>query len=282
MSIRDPAELSRSELVRWVKEVLRRYCVRPSRKLGQHFLVEPSLLRDIERFSDLRRDDVVFEIGGGTGVLTAFLAFRVKRVITIEIDKRLVEALRELSSALGNVEVIEGDVLEYEIPRVNKIVADIPYSITSPLLEKLLLEWRGRYEVAVLTLQHEVGERLIAAPGTKEYGRLTVFCNLFSEITYLRRIPRNFFYPIPEVDSALIKIVPRSDVPEFNYNNFRDLVTYLFTQRNKLVKKVLSEYIRSRDLRINVDELPSELINRRVRDLRPLDFIELVKYLKRT
>ncbi len=268
--------------MRWVKEVLRRYGVRPSRKLGQHFLVEPSLLRDIERFGDLRRDDIVFEIGGGTGVLTAFLAFRVKHVITIEIDRRLVEALRELSSALGNVEVIEGDVLEYELPRVNKIVADIPYSITSPLLEKLLLEWRGRYEVAVLTLQHEVGERLIAVPGTKEYGRLTVFCNLFSEVTYLRRIPRSFFYPIPEVDSALIKIVPRSDVPEFNYSNFRDLVTYLFTQRNKLVKKVLTEYIKSRDLRISVDELPSELVNKRVRDLRPLDFIELVKHLKRT
>ncbi|PCN49981.1 hypothetical protein B6U99_06830 [Candidatus Geothermarchaeota archaeon ex4572_27] len=138
----------RDELVSYVKGLLRRYGVRPSRRLGQTFTVDPDLLRDMAGYAELSREDVVLEVGAGLGCLTRLLAERAGRVIAVEVDRRLVNALRDELSAYSNVEVVEGDFLEMDGFKVDKVVSTVPYSIASPLTFKLLRD--VEFKLAVL------------------------------------------------------------------------------------------------------------------------------------
>jgi 16S rRNA (adenine1518-N6/adenine1519-N6)-dimethyltransferase len=186
---------------------MRQFGVRPSRELGQNFLVDSNILGVIERAAELDRDDVVLEIGGGLGVLSEYLAERVAYVHVVEIDERLREALHDATDAHENVSVHWGDAMTIDLgalaPAPSKVVANLPYGIAASAILRTIDELAGvRSWVAMA--QREVGERLAAAPGGGEYGTPSVLAQLACEVSVVRAIPRTVFAPVPNVDSVLV------------------------------------------------------------------------------
>jgi 16S rRNA (adenine1518-N6/adenine1519-N6)-dimethyltransferase len=224
---------------------------RAKRRLGQHFLSDPRILGRIADAVAAGPDDTVLEIGPGPGGLTAALAARAGRVIAIEKDRELVPALRE---RFPEITVVEGDALELDWHALAavatatarpgttyKVAGNIPYNITSPLIDKALLP--PRPAVIVFLVQKEVAERVTAAPGTAEYGALTVGVQSVANAERLFTVPAGAFYPKPKVDSAVLRLVPvdRPLVPDAERAGFRRLVVGLFGFRRKQLQRGLRE-----------------------------------------
>jgi 16S rRNA (adenine1518-N6/adenine1519-N6)-dimethyltransferase len=180
-----------------------------SRRLGQNFLADPNLLDVIVREAELARSDVVLEVGGGGGALTEQVAPEVTRVHVIEIDKRLRDQLRPLAQEAGNVSIVWDDAMKMVLrdltPEPNKLVANLPYSIATPLLLRTIAELPS-IELWVVMVQREIADRLTAEPGTKEYGSATVLVQLACEVTLLRPVDPAVFVPRPRVGSALLRL----------------------------------------------------------------------------
>jgi 16S rRNA (adenine1518-N6/adenine1519-N6)-dimethyltransferase len=211
-------------------------------KLGQNFLIDINTAKREVEYAHINKNDIVLEIGPGTGILTKLIAEKAKKVIAVEIDKYLVENLKE--KIPENVELLHTDILKIDFERLsnfNKIVSNIPYQISSPLTFKLL---DYDFDLAVLIYQKEFAERMIATPGTKQYSRLTV--NIFYKALceFLEDIPKNYFKPQPKVDSAIIKIKPRINPPfdVLDEKFFFNLVNILFSHRRKKIKTILKKY----------------------------------------
>jgi 16S rRNA (adenine1518-N6/adenine1519-N6)-dimethyltransferase len=217
---------------------MRRFGVRPSRELGQNFLVDSNILGVIERAAELAPEDVVLEIGGGLGVLTEHLAERVAHVHVVEIDERLREALHDATDPHENVSVHWGDAMTIDLaalaPAPTKVVANLPYGIAAGVILRTIEELEGvRSWVAMA--QREVGERLAASPGGGEYGTPSVLAQLACEVRVVRAIPRTVFHPVPNVDSVLVGLRRRErppDVPAMS-PALRALVAGSFAHRRK-------------------------------------------------
>jgi len=186
---------------------LRSFGVRPDRELGQNFLIDSNILGVIERAAELRQEDVVLEIGGGLGVLSEHLAGRAAHVHVVEIDERLREPLREATAPFANVSVHWGDAMRIGLqalrPQPTKVIANLPYGIAAGAILRTVEELASvRSWVAMV--QREVGERLAASPGGREYGAPSVIAQLACEVRVLRAIPRTVFHPVPNVDSVLV------------------------------------------------------------------------------
>jgi 16S rRNA (adenine1518-N6/adenine1519-N6)-dimethyltransferase len=179
------------------------------RRLGQHFLTDPNLLDVIVRDAELRPDDVVLEVGGGGGALTERLAPKVGSVHVIEIDRRLSDDLEPLAEQAGNVTLLWDDALRVELgelaPPPTKMVANLPYSIATPLLIKTIAELPGMEDWLVM-VQREIADRLRAVPSTREYGSASVLVQLAGEVSMLRTVDPAVFVPRPRVGSALLRV----------------------------------------------------------------------------
>jgi 16S rRNA (adenine1518-N6/adenine1519-N6)-dimethyltransferase len=211
--------------------------IHPSKKLGQNFLVDANISRIILDAARIRPDETVLEIGPGLGALTGELAVGARRVVAIERDKRLCRYLRE---KLPAVELIEGDALEVPLPACDKVVANLPYSISTPILERLV-ETEPSPRAMVLTLQREVAERLSAKPGTKDYGALTLFTQLRYHSTTLRVVSSGCFYPRPHVESAVIALDRREPRVRLSPGApFHQIVRQGFSQRRKMLRKLVA------------------------------------------
>jgi 16S rRNA (adenine1518-N6/adenine1519-N6)-dimethyltransferase len=186
---------------------MQRFDVHPDRELGQNFLIDSNILGVIERAAELSERDVVLEIGGGLGILSEHLAERVAHVHVVEIDTRLREALLDATDPHPNVSVHWGDAMRIDLagfsPAPDKVVANLPYGIAAGALLRTVEELRD-VGVWVAMAQREVGERLAAAPGGRDYGVSSVIAQLACEMRVLRAIPRAVFYPEPNVDSVLV------------------------------------------------------------------------------
>lgn len=223
--------------------------------------------------ANVTKQDIVLEVGAGLGFLTRLISRKCKSLIAVEVDPKLVKILRAELSALGNVNLIKGDVLQVSIPTFNKVVSTPPYSISSPLLFWLLDK---RFECAVLTFQKEFAARLAATVGSKDYGRLTVNAYYKAEIELLSPVPRRMFYPPPDVDSFIIRLKPRKEPPFLvdDQRTFFELSQTLFTQRNKKVRNAIAPFLHKRGIkgeerRKLADSLPFR--DKRVRELAPED-----------
>ncbi len=181
-----------------------------SRELGQNFLRDPNILEVIGRASELSAPDVVLEIGGGEGVLSAYLAPRVGWVHVVEVDERLCAVLEERLAPFENVVVWRGDAMRVDLagmePLPSKVVANLPYGIAARVVLRTIEELEA-VEMWVVMVQREVGERLAAGPGSGDYGVSSVLAQLAGEVRVLRVVPRTVFSPVPNVDSVLVKIV---------------------------------------------------------------------------
>jgi 16S rRNA (adenine1518-N6/adenine1519-N6)-dimethyltransferase len=188
---------------------LRRYGVRPNRELGQHFLIDDNVLRLLGRAAELAPEDVVLEVGGGLGVLSEYLAPRVRYLHVVEVDRSLEEPLSEALAPFPNATLHLADAVKMDLsalaPPPGKIVANLPYGVAATVLLKSIDELHGA-TLWVAMVQREVADRLAAAPGGKSYGATSVLAQLACEVRFLRRVPRTVFHPEPNVDSALLML----------------------------------------------------------------------------
>lgn len=211
---------------------------RPKKSLGQNFLTDLRVAERAVAHAGIGPDDVVLEIGPGKGILTRALAAKARRVVAIELDRELAEDLAP--NAPANVEIVQGDALDVALPRVDAIVANLPYQISSPVTFRLLDHpgWR----VAVLMYQREFAQRLVAKAGTDDYGRLAVHAYYRAKVDIVERVPASVFFPRPKVESALVRIVPR-ERPAFPVSDERFFLSMLasaFTQRRKTLANGLA------------------------------------------
>ena len=208
---------------------------RPKKEYGQHFLRDPNILEVIGRLAELGRDDVVLEIGPGQGVLTRYLAERVRRVHAVEIDRALEP---ELSDLAANVDVVFGDALQVELPRdATKLVANLPYNVATPLVVESL-DGLPNVGLWCVMVQREVGDRFFAAPRTKEYGAVSVLVQLSAERTGFHAVSRTVFRPPPNVDSALVAF--RRTDPPAQYARLKEVVVAAFAHRRKTLPNSLA------------------------------------------
>ena len=209
----------------------------PRKRLGQHFLIDPNLLRKIVSLAELCPSDFVCEIGPGGGALTRLLCQSAGQVLALEVDPRMVEFLKEEFADCANLDVQEQDALRYpfeELPESTVVVANLPYNISTPILFRLL-EASPRIRSLVLTLQLEVAKRLIAKPNTKDYGVLSVIAQHMAEVRFGFPVSRKCFRPIPDVESGVVRLDMRPDSQETSedLHRFHRIVRAAFGQRRK-------------------------------------------------
>jgi 16S rRNA (adenine1518-N6/adenine1519-N6)-dimethyltransferase len=227
--------------------------VRPEKTRGQTFLYSQSIARDIVDLADLTDQDTVLEIGGGLGILTQRIAERAKYVHVIEIDTRLVKALNDVMKQHENVNIIEGNALTVDIPKVNKIISNLPYSISSEVTFRILREMQ--FEAAVMMYQKEFASRLVALPGTTEYSRLTINVQYYVEVEELLEVPANVFYPVPAVDSTVVRMTPRSKGPFARDDAiFHWMIGGIYPYPNKNLRKALQIWFRNNGIDKNLSD----------------------------
>jgi len=241
------------------------------KKIGQNFLIDKSVAEREIKYAMINKNDTVLEIGPGNGILTKIIADKAKHVIAVEIDKKLVENLKKIIPK--NVTLITADILELDLFKIipfNKVVANLPFQISSPITFKLL---DYPFSKAVLIYQKEFAERLVAKHDSKNYSRLSVGVHYKSNCKILETVPKNCFNPIPKVDSCVVEIIPRKKPPFdlLNEDYFYLILKLLFNQRRKKIRNIL---------KINNSEFKNiPYLNNRVEQLSPIQIGELCNFL---
>lgn len=252
----------------------------PIKRLGQNFLQDPNTIRRIVDALDATSDAAVVEIGPGAGALTGLLAERYPRFAAIEIDDRAADLLEE---ELPKTRIIRQDILEtdwaaladeFGADRLH-VIGNLPYYITSQILFSLL-DAAPLIEEAVIMMQYEVAERLVAKPRTKSYGILSVALQLACDVKILFPVSRNVFYPKPDVRSAMVHLRFPPEVPEYGSdpNFLRTLIRTAFNQRRKTLRNSLSRLITD-----DMPAIPDAIAGKRAEELAPDEFVALADYL---
>ena len=233
-----------------LRKQLRRFDIHPEKSLGQHFLIDDEALRLILSAAELNPDDVIIEVGPGLGALTEELAKRSGRVIAIEIDARLCHILTETLAMFANVSIINADILKVDLSQLPhgresnalpryKMVANLPYYITSPIIRHFL-EASSKPALMVVTVQKEVGEAIAAKPGSMSL--LSIGVQFYAKPTIIGYIPTGGFYPSPRVESAILRldILPQPAVEVADRDEFFRVVRSGFITRRKQLHNALS------------------------------------------
>ncbi|MFN3550289.1 MAG: 16S rRNA (adenine(1518)-N(6)/adenine(1519)-N(6))-dimethyltransferase RsmA [Endomicrobiia bacterium] len=249
--------------------------------LGQHFLVDKSIVDKIVNSLELNSEDVVLEIGGGKGTLTENIVEKVKRLYVIEIDEKLVNLLKNKFVKYNNIEIIKGNFLDFDFKKFFdkkiKIVGNVPYSITSDILEKIFLSI-DIWCLCVLMLQKEVVQKLIAKPKETFFSKLTLTANFYTEIKFVCDVEKEKFSPQPKVNSAVVKFSPKEDFLSFKYKeNFFKIIDIAFKCKRKTLLNSLSL-----GLKINKEKIKKILVNSDVNFKQRPHETSLEQYLKIT
>lgn len=268
-------------LLQRAKYLLRVHSVSPKRHFGQNFMINNHYLRLLCSYAELKSSDTVLEIGAGLGFLTQVLAQKAKKVTAVELDYQLMRILRGELVKFHNVDLVEGNILKMTAPPFNKIIANPPFSISSPILFWLL---KKDFDNAVLTLQKEYALRLNAPVGSRDYSRLTVSVYRHAKAELLDIVPKEAFYPSPRIDVQIVRLVPH-EKPPFEIKDeeiFDNIVRLMFTQRNRKVQTTVKRFFHGYVLK-DIDDtgrprFPS-LRTKRVRELTPQDFEVLANEL---
>ncbi|MFN3466278.1 MAG: 16S rRNA (adenine(1518)-N(6)/adenine(1519)-N(6))-dimethyltransferase RsmA [Candidatus Brocadiales bacterium] len=287
-----------------LKALLEERGFRPRKHLGQNFLVDQNLLRVIVEEASVGERDIILEVGSGTGLLTRYLAEKAHKVLAVEIDPRLYSLTVELLQDYTNIRFLNKDVLKtkttidpeieavlvqwlkeaaraiHELPLRLKVVSNFPYSISTPFIIAILVG-KLPVELMVLTLQRDIVDRLLASPATKEYGVLSVVAQLFSDIKLLRQLPPEVFWPVPKVESAIVKMEVRRErvlerIPDLSL--FNRLVMCVFQSRRKtLINSLLKLDLPSLSTEVVVDIIKGAGLEPRIRGeaLDPEGFVAL-------
>jgi len=215
------------------------------KKHGQHLLKNPMIITSIVEKAEIKPTDTVLEIGPGTGNLTLKLLELAKKVIAVEVDPRMVAELQKRVSASehkSKLQVLVGDVLKIDLPYFDLVVANIPYSISSPLTFKLLCH-RPLFRSALLMYQREFALRLCANPGDELYCRLSVNTQLLAKVAHVLKVGKNNFRPPPKVESSVVRIKPHNPPPPINFLEWDGLVRLCFTRKNKTLAAIFKSNV---------------------------------------
>ncbi len=231
-------------------------------KLGQNFLIDNNIAKREVEYADIKKSDIVLEIGPGKGILTKILAKKAKKVIAIEYDKNLFEYLYKILPE--NVELINNDGVKVDFKNIhfNKIVSNLPFQISSPITFKFLEE---DFEDAILIYQEDFAKRMVGLPGTKNYSHLSVHLYYKAYCEILERISKNSFNPKPKIDACIVKMIPLKKT-SFNVKNekfFLNLSRTLFNHRRKMIRKTIKDNYNIN----NLEHIPFK--RERVEDLSP-------------
>lgn len=260
---------------------LRTRGITATKRLGQHFLINEQVLSRTLDYAALKPNDIVLEIGAGIGTLTLALAEHVQHVYAIEKDTLLFNALQKEFERITNVTIIHGDAVQEKWPATTKLVANLPFGISSPILFKFL---SSEIRTAVLMLQREFAERLTASSGSKAYGRLTVMAIYTAQFEILEHVESSCFHPPPEVTSALVRIRRRAE-PAFSVIDsslFAKLVASLFNQRRKKIRTPLTAFLKERKLEPDIiEEIKCRIpwLDQRVEELEPEEIAEIANII---
>ena len=234
-----------------LKDMMEKHDLRPSKSLGQNFVVDPNTILKIIRAANIEKGEQILEIGPGLGSLTSQLS-ATSKVVAIELDRYLVPALEEVLDHFGkreNVEIVQEDAMKIDWQEfftqrqgVWKMVANLPYNIATPLLVTLL-ENAPEIQAIYVMVQLEVGERFAASPRSKAYGIPSVKAQYWAETKVLGKVSPNVFLPVPKVDSAILQIIRKPSPPEVNYANFSRLIQTAFQHRRKMIRKSLNTLV---------------------------------------
>ena len=277
-----------------IKDILQQQKLAPKKRFGQNFLINRNISEKIVKLADIHADDTIIELGVGFGALTGYLAKTCKKVIGLEIDSGIIRYHREEGSLPGNVTLMHQDILRVDFAKLAeesggriKIIANLPYSISNPLLFKLT-EHKDKMEWAVLMLQKEVAQRLTAGIGTKEYGILTVRMAACGSVKKLLNLGPQHFHPRPKVDSQVVRITffPRPDraaaLPQYDQELFKKIIDAAFQQRRKtLINALSSANLPGADKKTIESALEKLGLDRRIRGerLSVEEFVALTKIL---
>lgn len=209
------------------------------KKHGQHLLKNPGILDKIIYAAKIKSSDIVLEIGCGTGNLTVKLLPLAKKVITIDIDSRMISEVKKrcLYEGYNNLEVYEGDAIKTVFPKFDVCTANIPYKISSPLIFKLISH-RPLFKCAVLMFQKEFAERMLANVGDSNYSRLTINVKLFCKVTKVCNVNRSSFNPPPKVDSVIVKLIPKESSFLTNFDEWDNLLRICFSRKRKTLHAI--------------------------------------------
>lgn len=236
------------------RDKLKVFGIQPVKSLGQNFLTECNIVEDIVAAAELGPEDLVIEIGPGLGIMTEVMASQAGFVAAVEIDKNLMAPLRVLTETHPNIAVINADILKLDIRaeildkyftgglKKIKVVANLPYYITTPIIMSLLEMRIPLMDRMVFMVQKEVGQRMTASPGGKDYGALSVAVNYFTESKIMFLVPSHFFIPRPAVDSCVVRLCIRQEAPFYlaDEKYFFQVVKAAFGQRRKMLTNALA------------------------------------------
>ncbi len=250
---------------------LRKIGITPTKTLGQNFLIDENIADKIVISADISEDEVVLEIGPGLGMLTDRMVNQVGELILVEKDEKIYSHLQEKYKTKKDLTIINDDVLEIDLPYFDKIVSNLPFSISSPITFKVLEQ---DFELGVLTYQKEYADRLIAQPGEENYSRLSVMTSTFADVEKLFDISKECFYPRPRVNATVVKLIPREPDFELRYPRiFTVVVRELFNYRRKMIRNALKTGFNIKGL----EDVPYD--DRRVGNLTPEQINEITEYL---
>ena len=261
----------------------------PRKKWGQHFLTDKNILKKVIKTAEIGKEDVVLEVGPGLGEMTQVLAQEAKKVIAVEIDARLVEVLRNKLADTPNVEILQGDILKFDVrkhlgseKRPVKVVANLPYQISTPLLFHFINS-KDLFSALILMLQREVAERMVAPPGKKAYGPLSVLVQSVADISICFIVKPSAFFPPPEVESAVIRLSwkERPMIAPEQEEGFRAVVKGCLGYRRKTLANALkhSDLLLPEDLEKRLEEIGIDP-RRRPETLSVQEFVALATVLR--
>lgn len=237
-----PAIIAEKEVT---KHILRAFNIRAKKGLGQNFLVNPEIVAGIIEAAEIKPQELVLEVGPGIGTLTQALGLAGACVTAVELDQSLLPILEKTLEGAGNVRVVQGDILQVDIRELMqsqtfKVVANLPYYITTPIILKLL-ESKLPVERLVTMVQKEVAERMAAGPGGRDYGALSIAVQYYADVSIPLMVPANSFIPEPKVDSAVVlcKLLDKPPVDVLSEKLFFRVVKAAFSQRRKMLSNCL-------------------------------------------
>ncbi|MFH1582602.1 MAG: 16S rRNA (adenine(1518)-N(6)/adenine(1519)-N(6))-dimethyltransferase RsmA [bacterium] len=263
----------------YVKDILKKYTISPSKGLGQNFLIDKEAVKRVIKAAELNSEDIVLEIGPGLGVLTQELAKKVTNVIAVEKDLKMVEILKETLKDFHNIEIIQGDIRKidlknYHLPKNYKVVANLPFYLTAPIIRRFLELDEVSPQLMVLVIQKEVGQRICAKP--PEMSILAVSVQFYAKPEIISFIPRTSFWPKPKVDAAVIKITNITK-PSLTEDLFFKIVKAGFANpRKQLINNL------SKKLLLNRTKVENWLLKNKIQPERRAETLKVEDWVKLT